>query len=122
MNGYTNMRPICTTCNSNTPVAVNCHKNEKIYYRKQCDNCIRAGKKIKPQPPLWYKSGYRKKDMCDVCGYKAELPDKQLLVAHINGNLRDVDRVNLKTVCLNCHQLLQKKRLPWKIDKPTPGF
>ena len=57
-----------------------------------------------------------------MCGYQAELPDKQLLVFHVNGDLRNNDRVNLKTICLNCRHLTPKKRLPWKPSDPVPGF
>ena len=116
------MRPICTTCNANRLVAINCYKNGKAYYRKTCDTCSRLGKKLKPTPPAWYRRGYRKKPACEVCGFEAALPDSQLLVFHINGDLRNTDNSNLKTVCLNCQQVLRKKKLPWKQAPVVPDF
>jgi len=108
------MRPICTSCNNHRPVAVNCYKNGKAYYRKQCDSCIRSNQKLKPVPPQWYKRGYRKKPACELCGFKAVLLEKQLLVYHVDGDLRNTDRINLKTICLNCEQAMKQKRLNWK--------
>lgn len=116
------MRPICPSCKSHTPVAINCYKNGKVYYRKQCDNCLRTGKKLAPIPPLWYKSGYRKKAHCELCNFRAELPEKQLLVFHIDGNLRNNDRTNLKTICLNCQPMVYKSRLPWRPADLAPDF
>jgi hypothetical protein len=115
------MRPICPTC-TERPVAVNCHKNEQVYYRKQCDRCLRKGKKLKPHPPLWALRGYKKKPQCEKCGFSADMPDKQLQVFHVDGNLKNVDWVNLKTVCLNCQPVVYKSRLPWKPAGPVPGF
>jgi len=57
-------RKICPSCNQR-PVAINCHKGDKTYYRKVCDICVRAGKKDK-KVPGWAKSGYRKKPQCAV--------------------------------------------------------
>jgi hypothetical protein len=115
------MRPICPTC-TERPVAINCHKDERVYYRKQCDKCLRKGKKLKPARPLWALRGYKKKPHCEKCGFEAELPDKQLLVFHVDGNLKNADWVNLKTVCLNCLPVVYRSRLPWKHADPVPGF
>lgn len=116
------MRPICPACTNHRPVAVNCYKNGKTYYRKMCDSCIRAGKKLKPTPPGWYKAGYRKKPHCEKCGFEAELPEKQLAVVHVNGDMRNNDKLNLRTVCLNCLPMVAKSRLPWKVAAPVLGF
>ena len=88
------MRPWCETCKERV-VAVNYIKEDVRHYRKQCDVCLRKGKKIKPQPPLWAKKGYKKKPHCEKCGFVAELPDKQLHVFHVEGNLKNVDWVKL---------------------------
>jgi hypothetical protein len=50
------------------------------------------------------------------------MPDKQLNVYHVDGNLKNIDRVNLRTVCLNCQPLLYRERLPWKPAESVPGF
>jgi hypothetical protein len=52
----------------------------------------------------------------------ARLPDKQLHVYHVDGNLKNVDRVNLRTVCLNCQQVLYLERLPWKPAERVSDF
>jgi hypothetical protein len=114
-------RPVCPCC-TQKPVAVNCIKKGVTYYRKLCDICARLGKSIKPSPPKWYKSGYRKKPHCERCGFKAEVPEQQLLVYHVDGDLSNNDRSNLKTVCLNCRPLIQKSRLPWKPADLVPDF
>ena len=102
--------PICTQ----RPVAINYIRGTKTHYRRVCSICSHRGKKLKPQPPLWYQTGYRKKPTCDRCGFKAELVDDQMMVWHVDGDLRNNDRSNLKTVCLNCRPLVLKSRLPWK--------
>ena len=94
------MRPICLTCNQN-PVAVNYRTGDKIRYRKLCNACIKKGKKVKAVP-AWFRAGYRKKSHCERCGFKAKYLDKQMSVYHLDGNLRNVATINLKTVCLNC--------------------
>lgn len=114
-------RNLCPICTQN-PVAVNYKRNGNTYYRQLCGVCSRKGKKLKPQPPAWYKSGYRKKPQCERCGFKAEIVEKQLLVFHIDGNLRNNDWSNLKTVCLNCRPMVYKSRLPWKPADLVPDF
>ena len=106
-------RKLCPVCNQK-PVAINYVREGHTYYRNVCSTCSRKGKKLKPQPPQWYKSGYRKKPQCERCGFGAELAEQQLLVYHVDGNLRNNDRSNLKTVCLNCRPMISKSRLPWK--------
>lgn len=114
-------RPICPIC-TQRPVAINRRIGDRVYYRKLCDNCIRQGKKLKPIPPGWLKAGYRKKDRCDVCGFKAKYPVKQLRVYYIDGNLKNNSHTNLKTVCLNCQVDVNNSKLPWKPSDLTPDF
>ena len=113
-------RPLCPVCNSN-PVAVNCYNNGRVYYRKICDACARAGKKLKVVPS-WFKAGYRKKPICDKCGFRAKYADKQMSVFYTDGNLRNNNLLNLKSVCLNCRVELANSRLPWKEAPITPDF
>lgn len=115
------MRPICPLCNQN-PVAINYTSNGNTRYRKICNSCARKGKKIKPVVPAWFRAGYRKKAACEKCGYRAKYPDKQLTVYHIDGNLKNTNLVNLKTVCLNCRVEVAQSRLPWKESPLTPDF
>lgn len=113
-------RPICPIC-TQRPVAINYIKEETVHYRRQCDVCIRKGKKIKPVPPGWAKSGYKKKPQCEKCGFKFKLPD-QSNVFYVDGNLKNNNWVNLKTICLNCTQEVYKTRLPWKPSPLVPDF
>jgi len=96
------MRPVCNICNFN-PAAVNYKRNDKTYYRKQCDNCSKKIKKEQPhKTPRWYLAGYRKKSNCERCDFKPAMLE-QLTVFQIDRNSQHVNAKNLKTVCLNCN-------------------
>jgi len=114
-------RGLCPACNARD-VAVNYVKEGITHYRSRCDICLRKGKKVAAKRPAWYRAGYRIKPQCDHCGFVAKLPDKQLHVYHVDGNLKNVDRVNLRTVCLNCQQVLYLERLPWKPAERLSDF
>lgn len=114
-------RPFCQLCGLNQ-AAVNCKVKNKTYYRKICDSCIRKGKKLKPLPPIWYKSGYRKKHICDRCGFRAKFTEKQMTVYHLDGNLKNVLLTNLKTICLNCSVELSYSNTAWRQASITPDF
>ena len=114
-------RPLCLVCNQ-ADAAINYIKEGTYHYRKLCDSCIRKGKKIKPVAPAWFKSGYRKKQICERCSYKAKYIDKQMVVYHVDGNLKNVDSQNLKTVCLNCRVELAHSKLPWRESPIVPDF
>ena len=113
-------RPLCPTCNAR-PVAVNCHHGDTTYYRRQCDACLRIGKKLKPKPPAWAQSGYKKKERCELCNFKAKHV-KQLFVYHVDGNLKNTNAFNLKTVCANCTIELASARMPWRQAPLVPDF
>lgn len=113
-------RPLCAVCNQSF-AAVNYVKEGRHHYRKLCDGCIRKGKKYKAVPS-WYKAGYRKQAVCDKCGFRAKFPDKQMAVYHVDGNLKNVNSLNLKSVCLNCRVELAASRLPWKPANIIPDF
>lgn len=106
------MRPLCKTCSKN-PAAVNGYHNGKIYYRTRCNACIRHDKKLVKQQPLWESAGYKKKNCCDRCGFQARYAG-QTVVYHVNGDLRDCDTRNLRTVCLNCVIEVSRSDLPWR--------
>lgn len=113
-------RKLCPSCNQRL-VAVNYVKEGITHYRKQCDTCNRSGKKIKPKPQGWMLSGYKKKPQCERCGFKFKLAE-QSNVFYVDGNLKNTNWVNLKTVCLNCTQEVYKSKLPWKTNPLTPDF
>ena len=118
---YSMDRPLCAACNQRL-VAINYIKDGLHHYRRRCDQCARKGKKLVVQPPTWYKLGYRKKERCDKCGWRAKFPDKQMLVYHADGNLRNNNDINLKTVCLNCRVELAASKLPWRESEVKPDF
>jgi hypothetical protein len=85
------------------PRAVNYHRDGKIYYRKLCETCARANKKLRqPKTARWQLAGYKKKNVCEHCGFKPTVID-QLVVFEIDRNRQHIANKNLKTVCLNCN-------------------
>jgi len=111
------MRDLCRICKKR-PVAINYHKGEKVFYRSKCDHCSKGRKK---QRPLWAIAGYKKKSLCDKCGFTSKYID-QFDVFYIDGNPTNCRFNNLKTVCANCQRILHKLKLPWKQGDLTPDF
>ena len=108
------VRPLCTQCRSK-PRAYGYRKANKIYWRRLCDSCNRKKnqKKIGGVTAL-QRSGYKKKTKCELCGFKAQ--DKiQLDVLFVDGNLRNTNSNNLKSVCANCQRLGSVRRLGWRV-------
>ena len=105
-------RPICKACNKNYS-AINYIRNGKTYYRSICDNCGKHKPKAKPKRYAWEKAGYKKKPHCDLCGFKSLYPS-QMTVFHIDGDLNNVMFNNLRTICLNCVEVVKKKEVTWK--------
>lgn len=106
------LRPICKKCNQNY-CAINYKRNDITHYRSICDECGRKKKKLKPRKPNWTKSNYKKKTTCDLCGFKS-IFTAQLTVFHIDGDLENISLNNLRTVCLNCVELVKKREVKWK--------
>jgi hypothetical protein len=105
-------RPLCSVCNKNY-AAANYWRNGIRHYRSRCESCIRIGKQLLPQRPKWQQDGYRKKMKCDVCGFVAKIT-AQTQVWHIDGNLNNSELVNLRTVCLNCVEVVKRKNFTWR--------
>ena len=78
-------RPLCAACNKK-PAAVNYTKDKITYFRSRCDSCIRKKRSIPVPIPQWIKSGYKKKPMCEHCGFKAKYKE-QLFVYHVDGKI-----------------------------------
>ena len=121
LNTYMLKRDLCPICNANL-VAVNYIKEDVTHYRNSCSACIRKGRRLKAVRPLWVTAGYKKKERCEVCNFKAKLPVKQLFVYHVDGNLKNCNSFNLKTVCANCRIELVTSNLPWKPSPLVPDF
>ncbi len=107
-------RPLCKTCQEK-PRAYGYRKNKKIYWRSQCDSCIRKKNKLKTgYMPKWHQAGYRKKNRCELCGFKAK-SNVQLDVYHVDGRRNNCSPYNLKTLCANCQRLKSTQDLGWQI-------
>ena len=107
-------RPLCKTCQSR-PRAYAYRKAAKIYWRSECDHCIRKNKKLKTGGQTrWQTAGYKKKKRCELCGFKAVVP-QQLDVYHVDGNKNNVTAYNLKTICANCQRLKSTQDLGWSM-------
>jgi len=64
--------------------------------------------------PRWKLKGYKKKMICDRCGFRAK-SIAQILVYHLDGNMNNSELNNLKSVCLNCSVEVTKLDLPWAV-------
>lgn len=112
------IRPICSLCNQR-PRAVAYHRNDNVYYRSRCTTCIRKDRKLPIQKARWVMDGYKKKTVCDRCGFRSRWA-AQLLVFHIDGNLNNTGVRNLKTICQNCVVDVRKADLPWRAGDLAP--
>ena len=115
----TDKRPICKTCNKNM-CAVNYIKKGTRHYRSICDVCGKKRTK-KRYVSLWEKAGYKKKASCDLCGFTHLYPT-QMTVFHIDGNLTNVAFFNLRTICLNCVEIIKRKEPNWKKGDLTVDY
>jgi C4-type Zn-finger protein len=113
-------RTLCPVCNTN-PVAINYVRDDATHYRTKCTSCLRKGKKLKPIPPAWAKSGYKKSSQCEKCGFRFKLVE-QSNVFYVDGNLKNNNWVNLKTICLNCQREIYNSRMGWKAGPIVPDF
>ena len=104
-------RPLCSVCKGN-PAAINYRTADKVRYRKICSSCARKGKKNK-EMPAWVRAGYKKKLSCERCNFKAKM-SSQMIVFYIDGNLKNNDWSNLRSVCANCRIELQSTKTTWK--------
>ncbi len=114
-------RPLCKNCREN-PAAVNYHGKNRIYYRSLCETCI--SRKTNPEKliqPSWQKSGYKKKLKCEQCGFKSK-HHQQFAVLYVDGNLRNNNWPNLRSVCANCVIEISLKGLGWKTDSVEPDL
>ena len=114
------MRPVCPACKQRL-CAINCYRDDKIYYRSRCERCIKKGRKIKTPDPKWMGSGYKKKPTCDRCGFRAKYA-VQLLVYHVDGNLNNSNLQNLKTICQNCVEEVKRVDPNWRQGDLEPDF
>jgi hypothetical protein len=113
-------RPLCTACRGN-PVAINYKSGDKVRYRRVCGSCARKGKRGKTTVAAWQRAGYTKKPVCERCGFKCKNP-QQMFVYYLDGNLKNNDWMNLKTICANCSIDINNSKSGWKQSPLTPDF
>ena len=106
------LRPICNSCGKNF-CAVNYKREGITHYRSSCDECGRKKNKLKPRGTRWKAAGYKKKATCDLCGFKSLFPT-QITVFHIDGDLDNCKLTNLRSICLNCVEVVKKKDVTWR--------
>jgi len=106
-------RPLCKICGK-LPRAPAYYRNDKRYYRSRCSSCIRKNRGIKLADPRWKLNGYKKKTQCDLCSFKARYAS-QITVHHIDGNLNNSELINLRSICLNCIEVVKRMNTTWKI-------
>lgn len=111
---------MCKQCNKNF-AAINYVRNSKKYYRSLCDECGKKKIKKKALKPAWETAGYKKKQLCDNCGFRS-IYASQTTVFHIDGNLKNTDFYNLRTICLNCVEIVKRKELTWKRGDLTVDY
>ena len=95
-------RPDCRICGK--PAASRGIIKGRREYRRICEQCRQ------------YKYKRHKKDHCEECGFIPQWSG-QLDVDHIDGDKKNNEPANLKTLCANCHRLkthLSKDYVPVK--------
>ena len=110
-------RPLCNVCKKNM-AAANYWRDDIRHYRSRCESCIRKNKQLKAADPRWKIRGYKKKTHCDLCNFKARYTN-QILVHHIDGNLNNCELINLRSICLNCVEVVKRNNTTWKIGDLT---
>ncbi len=110
INMYMN-RPLCTSCHGNF-AAINYLLNGKTYFRKICASCSRKGRRTK-ELPNWTRNGYKKKLTCERCNFTAK-HSSQIFVFYIDGNLKNTNWSNLRSVCANCRIELNSIKTTWR--------
>ena len=119
-NKYLMNRPVCKACQQRC-CAINYYRDGIAHFRSRCENCIRKKRGLKRRSPLWESQGYRKKTVCDRCGFRAVF-GAQLLVYHVDGKLTNCDVKNLKTICQNCAIEVSKSQMLWRRGDLEPDL
>ena len=112
-------RPLCNFC-CVRPAAINYKKNDKTFYRKKCEVCLKYNG-VEKGKPKWERSGYKLKLVCEKCGFKSKYKE-QFNIFFVDGNLNNIKTSNLKTVCANCQRILHKEGFTWVQGDLRPDF
>ncbi len=94
-------RPLCEHCKLSLAKPNGKSKHGFTKWHKFCVECSKAVYDPKHNHLL------HKKPICERCGFVAE--DKcQLDIVYKDGNKKNKDSSNLKTLCANCHRVYKK--------------
>lgn len=105
-------RPFCPKCNKHR-CSINYWKGDIPHFRNICNDCGKKTARSKTKIANWEKAGYKKKNKCDLCGFVPIYPS-QITVFYIDGNLNNASFNNLRSICLNCIEVVKKKEVNWK--------
>lgn len=95
-------RPLCINCKTTLAKSNGVSKHGFKKWHKYCASCSKAAYNSKFGFLLF------KKNKCEKCGFVPE--DKcQLDIVYKDGNKKNKEKSNLKTLCANCNRVYQKK-------------
>jgi hypothetical protein len=95
-------RPLCDNCKTSLAKQNGTSKHGFKKWHKYCSTCAKAA--------YDEKFGFllNKKNKCEKCGFIPE--DKcQLDIIYKDGNNKNKEKSNMRTLCANCNRLHQKK-------------
>jgi hypothetical protein len=95
-------RPFCTKCNIALAKPNGKSKHGFKKWHKYCSSCANAAYNPKNGHLL------NKHNCCEECGF-VPVDMCQLDIMYVDGNKKNKEKSNIKTVCANCNRLLQKK-------------
>lgn len=95
---YQKDRPNCIRCGSPARYHTKNIDGSVKYWRNSCFMCH------KNQGQKQYRYRLYKKNYCEQCGF-VPIHRVQLDVDHIDGNHKNNNIDNLRTICANCHRL-----------------
>lgn len=95
-------RPLCINCKVSLAKPNGISKHGFKQWHKYCSSCAKAAYNS--------KFGYllNKKNKCEHCEF-VPVDKCQLDVVYKDGNKKNKEKANIKTLCANCNRLFQKK-------------
>ena len=109
-------RPPCIHCEKRPRAIAYRRSSGTIQYRTLCERCYKLHKtnKLRPKEPEWSKHGYKKKNTCDLCKFVGPY-SSQYKVYYIDGNNKNNQLHNLRTICLNCSEIVKRRHDTWTV-------
>lgn len=115
------MSKICKHCEQRPRTVAYVRPGGTRQYRSLCYRCfnLKQQNKLPKKIPRYEKVGYKKKLECDLCHFKG-VYSSQTRVWHVDGNINNVQLFNLRTICLNCEEVVKRRHDTWKIGSLEP--